>query len=94
MRRSSDYAAELEEEIRALKATLACRDREIRELKHRLGEMEGSSEVPKTMSHDIVLPPLVEKELEREEVERYGRQLILPELRPAGQRKLKVSTAW
>ena len=93
MGRSPDYAAELEEEIRALKAALASRDREISELKQRLGEMEGSTEVPKAVEHDTVLLPLVERELEREEVERYGRQIILPELRPAGQRKLKVNTA-
>ena len=39
------------------------------------------------------LPAISETPLSREEIERYSRQLVLPEVGPEGQRKLKASSA-
>ena len=78
-------ARQLEEELAALKVTLASREEEIAQLKLEQRIFKLSSDEPSIVEKPEKLPVLV-----KGDIERYSRQLILPELRAGGQRRLKV----
>ena len=68
------------EDIRILKKELACKEAELDQL-----SSKGSS---------TSVPPLLKCEkLTNDDISRYSRQMILPELRPEGQRRLRGSSA-
>jgi len=82
---------ELFKEIETLKTKLATREQEILILKQKLKDSLGEAEA---VGHHIKLAaaPGIE-ELSKEDIERYSRQIILPELKVSGQKKLKGSSA-
>jgi len=93
--------SELREEIETLKIALASSNEEVNRLKKILSENlpnwevcgSNSQSLPQTMDTKFVSEPLTMSKLTKEDIERYSRQLILPELRVGGQEKLKASSA-
>jgi len=93
--------SELKEEIETLKIALASSNEEVKRLKKILSENAANWEVcssnsqplPQTVDPKFVSEPLTMSKLTKEDIERYSRQLILPELRVGGQEKLKASSA-
>ncbi|KAM7126486.1 adenylyltransferase and sulfurtransferase MOCS3 [Molossus nigricans] len=77
------------EEVLALQAEVAQREEELRSLKQRLEAALSAQEEPERL---VPVPPLPPKAaLSREEILRYSRQLVLPELGVHGQ--LRLATA-
>ena len=76
MSSTAELIEEKKQEIRRLKQELLCREAELDKLLSERGCQEVGGEA----------------ELSNEEIRRYSRQMILPELRPGGQRRLKASS--
>ena len=68
------------EDIRILKQELACKEAEL----DQLSSKDSSTSVS---------PLLKCEKLTNDDISRYSRQMILPELRPEGQRRLRASSA-
>ena len=64
---------------------------DIRELKQELASKEAELDHLSTKGHLSPLPKC--EKLTTDDISRYSRQMILPELRPAGQRRLLSSSA-
>jgi len=88
---------ELRTEIERLKTALASSNEEVERLKQILSDnlpnWEDCASLPHTVDPKFVPEPLTMSKLTKEDIERYSRQLILPELRVGGQEKLKASSA-
>ncbi len=84
----------MEEEIRALKKMLETQRTEIDVLRSRLAAYESAEAVAVETANSMAvltrLPP--EPELNKEDVAKFSRQMILPEFRARGQLALKVIT--
>ncbi|XP_012621593.1 adenylyltransferase and sulfurtransferase MOCS3 [Microcebus murinus] len=79
------------EEVLALRAEVAQREEELRFLKQRLAAALLTEQEPQPEQLDAVSPLPLKAALSRDEILRYSRQLILPELGVHGQ--LRLATA-
>jgi len=92
---------DLRGEIESLKISLAASNEEVQRLKQILSENlpnwedggSTSSNLPNPVDLKSNSQSLTKSKLTKEDIERYSRQLILPELRVEGQEKLKASSA-
>jgi len=89
---------ELRKEIETLRLALASKSDEVEKLKRILNEnlpnWEASGgKIPKIVDSKATLKPLSKTKLTKGDIERYSRQLILPELRVGGQENIKASSA-
>jgi len=90
---------DLRGEIESLKISLAASNEEVQRLKQILSENlpnwedggSTSSNLPNPVDLKSNSQSLTKSKLTKEDIERYSRQLILPELRVEGQEKLKVT---
>jgi len=84
-------------ETRDLRDQLRAKDEEIASLRHRLSRLEagdrGGLRLAAPVTAPDTLPPLEKRgQLDREDVERYSRQVILPEFRVKSQLRLRNSS--
>jgi len=89
---------ELRKEIETLRLALASKSDEVEKLKRILNEnlpnWEASGgKILKIVDSKATLKPLSKTKLTKGDIERYSRQLILPELRVGGQENIKASSA-
>jgi len=89
---------ELRKEIETLRLALSSKSDEVEKLKRILNKnlpnWEASSgKMPTIVDSKATLKPLSKTRLTKGDIERYSRQLILPELRVGGQENLKASSA-
>ena len=84
----------MEEEIRRLQDKLAAQTEEICRLRARLAAYETRPPATLTAAEEVkALPPLpTETKLTNVDIQKYARQIILPEFRVGGQLSLKVPT--
>ncbi len=67
---------------------------DIRKLKKELASKEAQLDHMSTKSSSTSLSPELKcEQLSNDDITRYSRQMILPELRPEGQRRLRASSA-
>ena len=67
---------------------------DIRRLKIELASKEEQLDHLSTKSSSPSVPPMLKcEQLTNDDISRYSRQMILPELRPEGQRRLRASSA-
>ena len=91
---NSEELARLSKETQELRSQLEAKDAEIQELKQKLTEgYNKKPSYPEPVTKPCQLPTLEKKsELTNSDVERYSRQIILPEFRVKSQLRLRNSS--